>query len=78
MARIKEHCVDIAVGLVSQQRCQRVQSAKQSGWSDSKAAVQAEHRLILARQIVEMATIIDRRFLATSDPLLIVHILDVL
>jgi len=41
-----------------------------TGWSDSKVAVQAEHQLNLARQIVEMATRIDRRFLATCDPLL--------
>jgi len=37
--------------------------------SNSKAAVQTEHQLNLARQIVEMATRIDRRFLATSNPL---------
>jgi len=35
----------------------------------AEAVVQAEHRLNLARQIVKIATRIDRRFLATSDPL---------
>jgi len=60
-------------------RCARQpedRGAKQSGrtgWSDSDdgtavAAVQAEHRLNLERQIGKMATRIDRRFLATSNP----------
>jgi len=37
--------------------------------STAEAAVQAEHRLNLARHIGKMATRIDRQFLATSDPL---------
>ena len=35
----------------------------------AESAVEAEHRLNLVRQIGKMATRIDRRFLATSDPL---------
>jgi len=38
--------------------------------------VQAEHRLNLARQIGKMATRIDRRVLATSDPLLLLLVSD--
>jgi len=55
--------------------CATATGAMQSGrtvpWFDSKTAVQAEHRLNLARQIVEMVTRIDRRFLATSDPIIV-------
>jgi len=40
----------------------------------AEATVQAEHRLNLSRQIVKTATRIDHRFLATSDPLVLVHI----
>ena len=36
----------------------------------AEATVQAEHRLDLAGQIGKMAMRIDRRFLATSDPLI--------
>jgi len=39
----------------------------------TESAVQAEHRLNLARQIGKMATRIDRRFLATSDPLILTN-----
>jgi len=35
----------------------------------AEATVQVEHRLNLSRHIVKMATRIDRRFLAMSDPL---------
>ena len=35
----------------------------------AEATVQVEHRLNLARQIGKIATRIDRRFLAMSDPL---------
>jgi len=41
----------------------------------AETAVQAEHRLNLARQIGKMATRIDRRFLATSDVLITVVML---
>jgi len=56
--RFKEHCVDNAVGLewtasggVGMRRSDRCKAKWMygTGWSDSKAAVQAEHRLNLAR-----------------------------
>jgi len=74
--RIKERCVDNAVGLDSQRRCAwqpEVQSKLDVlGGPPAMAAettVQAEHRLNLARQIGKMATRIDRQFLANSDTL---------
>jgi len=76
VARIKGRCVDNSVGLDGcQWQCVRqpeVQSKVDvlGGPPVMAAAVQAEHRLNLARQIGKMATRIDRRFLATSDPLI--------
>ena len=55
------------VGVRRSDRC-KAKWTYGTGWSGSKAAVQVEHQLNLERQIVEMATRIDRRFLATSDP----------
>ena len=72
-AWIKEHSVDNAVELDGQLWCARqpeVQSKVDTPPATaSEAAVKAEHKLNLARQIGKIATRIDRRFLAISDAL---------
>ena len=63
--------------------CAAARDAKQSGCTEHSASngglllwaiMQVEHRLNLARQIEKMATRIERRFLATSDPLLSINL----
>ena len=76
-AGIRGRRVDNAVGLDGRQQQCALQREVQSkvdvlGGPPATAAdavMQVEHRLNLARQIVKMATRVDRRFLATSDPL---------
>ena len=77
VARIKERCVDNAVGLDGQRRCQCVRQPEVQSKVDIlstlpaivvEAAVQAEHQLNLARQIGKMATRTDRWFLARAIP----------
>ena len=82
VARIKERCVDNAVGLDGQRRCQRAWQLQVQSKVDvlggppamaAEAAVQAEHQLNLVTSRDQMATRIDRRFLATSDPLVYMY-----
>ena len=76
-ARIKGRRVDYAVGLDGRQRRCARQPEVQSKvnvlggppTTAAEAVSQVEHQFNLARQIGKMATRIDRRFLATSDPL---------
>jgi len=76
-AWITGRSVDNAVGLDGRQRRCAWQPEVQSKVdilggppaTAAEAVVQVEHQLNLTRQIKKMATRIDRRFLATSDPL---------
>ena len=70
-AWIKEHCVDNTVELDGQQRCRCVMQPEVQSKVDVlsappatavEAAVQAEHRLNLVRQIGKMAMRINHRF----------------
>ena len=79
-ACIKGRCVDNTVWLDGQRRCQCARQPEVQSKVDvlgglpattAEAAVQAKHRLNLARQIGKMATRIDRQFLATSYPLFV-------
>jgi len=83
-ARIKERCVDNAVGLDGQRRCQRARQLQVQSKVDvlggppataAEAAMQAEHQLnlVTSRETDQMATRIDRQFLATSDPLVYMY-----
>ena len=70
VARIKECCVDSAIGLVGQLQCAwQPEVHSKVDVLGAQPAVQVEHRLNLARQIGKMAMRIDCRFLAASDPL---------
>jgi len=70
-AQIKERCVDNAVGLDGQRQCRCARQPEVQSKVDvlsappattAEIAVQAEHRLNLAKQIRKMATKIDHWF----------------